>query len=250
MPLQPIPIEPEFAPRASGFEVQLEVFNGPFALLLHLIESRQLDILSVPLAEVADAFVGYLSTHRVEPVALSEFVAVAARLILIKSRRLLPGEPSPAESVAGDEPDEADLRGRLIAYRALRDAAQRMGELDLLRPLMRREPRDTDLPIVAGPTLGAGLLVEGMLRLAALREAEPAPPEVVAREITMAMQIAALEAALAPTGALILQEILGASRSRTEQTVTLMATLELVRRRVVRVEQAELFGPIRVELIR
>ncbi|MGZ8563554.1 MAG: segregation/condensation protein A, partial [Candidatus Limnocylindria bacterium] len=149
MTLEPIAVaEAPAAPMAvggdsgePGFEVQLGIFSGPLAVLLHLIESRQLDVLSVPLAEVADGYIAYLATNPIDPAQLAEFVAVAAQLILLKSRSLLPGEVPPGLPDAGDEPDEEELRRRLLEYRALRDVARALGERDLVAPLMRREPR-------------------------------------------------------------------------------------------------------------
>ena len=113
MPLEPISVEAD-APAAlsvagdggTPFELRLPVFEGPLQLLLHLIESRQLDVLNVPLAEVADAYVEHLARHPVDAVNLSEFVAIAAQLILLKSRRLLPSEPMLALVEGDDEPDE------------------------------------------------------------------------------------------------------------------------------------------------
>ena len=90
-PLDPVAVVPVDSPE-PGFEVQLPAFSGPLAVLLHLIESRQLDVLTVPLADVADAYVAHLATSPVDPGQLAEFVSVAAQLILIKSRSLLPGE--------------------------------------------------------------------------------------------------------------------------------------------------------------
>jgi segregation and condensation protein A len=183
----------------------------------------------------------------VEPALLAEFVAIAAQLILIKSGSMLPGELPPASGDGADEPDEEELRRRLIEYRILRDAAHALGELDLVAPMQRREPRESDLPTATVTPLPAGLLVEAMRTLAAIPEPEPPPPEIMAREITIAMQIAVLRAALAGGGRVVLQQLLATCRSRTEATVTLLATLELVRRRQVRVRQRELFGPIVVE---
>jgi len=107
-----------------GFEVQLPTFSGPLAVLLQLIESRQLDVLTVPLAELADAYVAHLAEHPVDPAQLAEFVAVAAQLILIKSRSMLPGEMLPVSQDGTDEPGEEELRRRLVEYRALRDVAR------------------------------------------------------------------------------------------------------------------------------
>lgn len=235
------------APPGPGFEVQLPVFSGPLAVLLHLIESRQLDVLTVPLAELADAYVTHLATNPVDPGQLAEFVAVAAQLILLKSRSLLPGEVAPAIAEGGDEPDEQELRRRLIEYRALRDVARALGERDLVNPMQPREPRESDLPAAAVSPLPASLLAGTMQALVAIPEPEPAPPEIVAREITIGMQIAVLQAALAGGGRVVLQQLLATCLSRTEATVTLLATLELIRRRQVRVQQRHLFGPIVLE---
>jgi segregation and condensation protein A len=256
MSLEPIPIAeaaspplgmPGPAPDEQGFEVRLTVFTGPMALLLRLIESRQLDILTVPLADLADAYVAHLVGNPVDPGQLAEFVAVAAQLILLKSRSLLPGETAPVGIEAADEPDEDELRLRLLEYRALRDVAQALGERDLFAPMQRREPRESDLPFPALPPVPASALVEAMRHLAAIPEPEAPPPEVVAREITIGMQISVLRAALGGGGRVVLQDLLAACGSRTEATVTILATLELVRRRQVRVRQRELFGPIVVE---
>jgi segregation and condensation protein A len=230
-----------------GFEVSLGVFSGPLAVLLHLIESRQLDILTVPLAELADGYVAHLATNPIDPAQLAEFVAMAAQLILIKSRSLLPGEVPPGLPDASDEPDEEDLRRRLLEYRALRDVARALGERDLTAPMQRREPRESDLPSLAVAPLPPALLAEALRALAAIPEPEAPPPEIMAREITIAMQIAVLRAALAEGGRVVLQHVLATCRSRTEATVTLLATLELVRRRQVRAQQRDLFGPIVLE---
>jgi len=258
MSLEPIAIaEAPSAPLAVGeavpgetdFEVQLQVFSGPLAVLLHLIEARQLDILRVPLAELADAYVTHLETNPVEPAQLADFVAMAAQLILLKSRSLLPGEVAPGILEAGDEPGEEELRRRLIEYRALRDVAQALGQRDLVAPMQRREPRESDLPAAAVTVLSATVLAEAWRALASIPEPEAQPPEILAREITIGMQILVLRAALAGSGRVVLQELLATCRSRTEATVTLLATLELVRRRQVRVRQRELFGPIVLETI-
>lgn len=253
MPLEPIPVEVA-APAAvavasapdgaASFELQLPVFEGPLQLLLHLIESRQLDVLSVPLAEVADAYIEHIARHPIDAANLSEFVAIAAQLILLKSRRLLPTEPLPGLVEGEAEPDEEELRRRLIEYRVLRDAAVALGALDLVAPLMRREPREADLPQVAAPQLPAAFLAEALDRLAAVPEPVAPPPEVMVREITIAMQIAALRRAMGHSGRVVLQSILATCRSRTETAVTVLAALELVRRRQVSVEQTETFGPI------
>ncbi len=249
--MQPIPVETDASvavPVGGGeFTVALPVFEGPLQLLLHLIESRQLDVLTVPLAEVADAYVDHLAHHPVDAANLSEFVSIAAQLIYLKSRRMLPAEPLPPLPDGADEPDEEELRRRILEYRALRDAAVALGERDGVAPVMRREPRESDLPEVPSQPLPVSVLAGALEALAAIPEPTSPPPEVVPREVTIGQQIAVLRQALSAGGRVLLQTILARCRTRTEAAVTFLATLELVRRRQVRAEQRELFGPIVLE---
>ena len=250
-PMQPIPIEGDSSAAIpvgeAAFTVALPQFEGPLQLLLHLIESRQLDILTVPLASVADGYVEHLARHPVDVDNLSEFVAIAAQLIFLKSKRMLPAEPLPPLPDGTDEPDEDELRRRLIEYRTLRDAAVALGERDGVAPVMRREPRESDLPEAPGESMSVDVLVAALEALAAIPEPVAAPPEIVAREITIGQQIAVLRRALSGGGRVVLQTILDRCRSRTEAAVTFLATLELVRRREVTARQDDLFGPILVE---
>ena len=120
-------------------------FDGPLALLLSLIEARQLDVLSVPLGGLADAYLEALAGLEEDRLGnISAFVAVASQLILIKSRAMLPRPPAiePGSPDGDDAPDpEAELRKRLILYRAHRDAGLRLAEGALERiGVFRREP--------------------------------------------------------------------------------------------------------------
>jgi segregation and condensation protein A len=251
-PMEPIEIGADAVALPVGsaeFTLALPVFEGPLQLLLHLIESRELDVLTVPLAEVADAYVDHLSRHPVDTANLSEFVATAAQLIYLKSKRLLPAEPVPPLPAGTDEPDEEELRRRLLEYRALRDAAVALGERDGVMPVMRREPRESDLPEVPAEPMAAAILADALASLAAIPEPAPPPPEIVAREITIGQQIAVLREALSRGGRIVLQAILERCTSRTERAVTFLATLELVRRRQVVAAQDELFGPIVIEML-
>ena len=252
-PMVPIAVEPDemasvgVAP--DEFTVALPAFEGPLQLLLHLIESRQLDVVTVPLASVADAYVEHLARHPVDAANLSEFVTIAAQLIWLKSKRILPAEPLPPVTSAVDEPDEDELRRRIVEYRALRDAAVVLGARDGEAPVMRREPRESDLPEAPSDPLPAALLAAALEDLAAIPEPAPPPPEILAREITIAQQIEVLRRALSRGGRVVLQTILARCGSRTEAAVTFLATLELVRRRQVTATQDDLFGPIVVETV-
>jgi segregation and condensation protein A len=213
-------------------------------------EVEQLDVLTVPLADLADAYVEHLARHPVDAANLSEFVAIASQLIYLKSRRMLPADPLPPIPDGSDEPDEEELRRRIVEYRALRDASIALGQRDGAAPAMRREPRESDLPEAPVEPLPVAVLVNALEALAAIPEPVAPPPEVVPREITIGQQIAVLRDALSRGGRVVLQSILARCRSRTEAAVTFLATLELVRRREARAEQHEIFGPIVVDAVR
>ena len=128
----------------SATLVTLPAFDGPLALLLSLIEARQLDVLTVPLGALADAYLDALATLDDDRMGhVSAFVAIASQLILIKSRAMLPRRTVDGPVPLTDEgPDpEAELRARLILYRAFRDAGTRLLDEAAGRVgLFRREP--------------------------------------------------------------------------------------------------------------
>jgi segregation and condensation protein A len=243
-------------PDATVTHVQLPDFAGPLALLLALIEARQLDVLTVPLGDLAEAYLdalGSLDDDRLGNV--SSFVAVASQLILIKSRAMLPRHVElPAGLLPEEEPDpEAELRARLLLYRAYRDAgAQLLDEAKIRGGLFRREPAAAAAAGLAGarpsdaPPLSTQLLVTALDGLARLALPPEPPPEVVPRAITMTERADMIRAAIrgAGAGTVILQELLRGVRDRVVVAITFLAMLELMKRREIVVTQDEPWGPI------
>jgi segregation and condensation protein A len=235
--------------------VQVAEFDGPLALLLSLIEARQLDVLTVPLGALADAYLDALATLEADRLGhISSFVAVASQLILIKSRQMLPRQPDPGEPSAlvdeGADP-EAELRARLIVYRAHRDAGLRLADEAVRRiGLFRREPGIAHAAGLAGahpadaPALDPALLAASLAHLAAVAPPPEPPPEIMARLITIAERAAIIRAALRTASAIVLQELLRGVRDRVVIAVTFLAMLELMKRREIVVEQLEPWGPI------
>jgi len=183
----------------SRTQVQMAEFDGPLALLLSLIEARQLDVLTVPLAALADAYLdalGRLTADRLGNV--SSFVAIASQLILIKSRAMLPRPPVAPDSPFEDEgvDPEAELRARLLLYRAFRDAgaALQLGATERVG-LFRREPSAALASGLAGAaTAPATHPVDPVILVRALDGLvqvlpEPEPPsEIVPRTVTLAQR--------------------------------------------------------------
>jgi segregation and condensation protein A len=236
--------------------VQVAEFDGPLALLLALIEARQLDILTVRLGALADAYLDALATLDADRLGnVSSFVAVASQLILIKSRAMLPRQATlPPGTLPEDEPDpEAELRARLILYRAHRDAGLRLqGDAQGRFGLFRREPSASAAAAIAGarppdaPPLDPRLLVRALDGLARLVPPPEPQPEVMPRTITLGERAALIRAAIREAGAgpVVLQELLRGVRDRVVVAVTFLAMLELMKRREIVVTQEEPWGPI------
>jgi segregation and condensation protein A len=242
----------------SATQVQVAQFDGPLALLLSLIEARQLDVMTIPLGAVADAYLDALGTLEVDRLGnISAFVAIASQLILIKSRAMLPRAiPADPEALADEGADpEAELRTRLLVYRAHRDAGRRLAEEAVRRiGLFRREPRVARAAAVAGarpldaPVLDPSLLARAVAHLVEMAPPPEPPQEIVLRTITLAERADIIRAALRGAPSVVLQELLTGIRDRVVIAVTFLAMLELVKRREIVVEQAQPWGPIVVRV--
>lgn len=241
---------PEHATRVIVAE-----WEGPLGLLLSLIEANRLDVLTVPLGALAEGYLDALATIEGDRIgSISTFVAVASQLILIKSRAMLPRPPA---TVAGagdlDEgPDpEAELRARLLLYRAYRDAgAALIAVAEARLGVFRREPGVAAAAGLAGarppegPAIDVALLPGALSRLVTILPEAAPPPEVVLRTITIGERVGIIREALAGAPAVVLQDLLRGVRDRVVVAITFLAMLELMKRREIVVEQAEPFGPI------
>jgi segregation and condensation protein A len=235
--------------------VRIAEWEGPLGLLLSLIEGRRLDVLTVPLGSLAEAYLEALATIEHDRMSsISSFVAVASQLILIKSRAMLPRPPAePGTDPEEEGPDpEAELRRRLLLYRAFRDAGSLLHDgAQRWVGLFGREPTAALASGLAGATtapsvvpLDPRLLVRALDGLVeVLPEPEP-PPEVMPRTITLTQRASIIRLALRGAPSIVLQDLLRGVSDRVVVAVTFLAMLELVKRREVIVEQAEPFGPI------
>jgi segregation and condensation protein A len=226
-------------------DVKTPVFEGPLELLLALVEREELDIFQVSLAKVTDAYLAEVAAREVaNPQEMAEFLWMAARLLLLKSIRLLPGEPATEE-----ETDllgwEEDVRRRLEEYRAYKEMA---GEL------MDRAERDSFAfppPARAVEPGGQEEPLEVELLLVAfnsvLARIPPRPLVVTGRSWTLQEKLDLITERLR-RGPIELVELILESEDRLEAVVTFVAVLELLRRSLVRIQQKERFGPIHVEL--
>ena len=237
--------------RTDEFALQLPVFNGPLELLLHLIEREELDITEVSLVAVTEQYLGHLQRRdHIDLAAVAAFISVGARLLLLKSRALLPRDPEEA----ADEDEEQDPEALLEAlreYRRYRAAAEHLRELEEEhRTAYRREVAPPQAP--PGPGLDGvttdmlfALFREVMERLP---EEEPTP-ELARNTIRLADRVQRLVGRLESGQPLSFRDVIVGASSRVVVIVDFLAVLELVRAGYAEARQSDLFGEIEIVAI-
>lgn len=237
------------------YTIHLPGFEGPLDLLLHLIERNQLEITTISLVAVTDQFIKYLRTWDEPPLPrLAEFVAMAARLLLIKSRSLLPRQPRQEESTGdADELDDAEqLRRHLIEYKSAREIARalRAREIAGLQSFARvaRLVEPESLVAWTPPQL-VGLNVQALamvFRRVLTEKRLSEPVDLPLPLVTVADKIAEVEGLLRLLPRASLVEVLRNADSRFAVVVTFLAVLELWHQGRLIVQQEHLFGPIEI----
>lgn len=238
--------------RDEAYQVQLPVFEGPLDLLLQLIEREKLDISAISLAQVTDQFLAYV--RQLEEVAaetLADFLVVAARLVWIKSRLLLPRPPAPPEE---EEEDPAEVLARqLREYKRFKEAAAVLRDIE--ERGLHTYLREADLPELErrldaeGASL-AELLSAAQKALLGLTDAPKADLPgglVVPFTLTIQDQIRHIRAVTAGGNRITFRSLLSQARHRLEVIVTLLAVLELIKRDLAQVTQERAFGEIYIE---
>ncbi len=232
-----------------GYEVHTPIYEGPLELLLRLIEKEELDITQVALAQVTDEFLAHLEALRghVELDVVAEFMVVAARLLWIKSRVLLPRPPQ-AVAESAEEGDEGDqLVQQLRTYRQFKEAAQTLRQRDTAGlhsyvqvgppPRPQRLTLDlTGLTLAQLRTTAEALLYPGEL---------PQPQAAVQRlRYSIVTQIRLVRERLLRQAQVMFHLLLSQAPTRLEKVVTLQAVLELIKQQAVAARQERLFGEI------
>lgn len=230
--------------------VKLPVFEGPLDLLLHLIERNELDISAVSLVVVVDQYLQYLDLMRAEMKleAAASFLVVAGRLLLIKSRSLLPRLDAPAAADDDEAEDPAEeLARQLEEYRQYKLLAGQLRQLkDTRGPTFGRPAGAEEVqPVVTLTGLQLdGLVVSFRRALTRLLDAaaESAPPP--GPRVTQAQRIAAIESGLSAARTLSFDALLADCTAVEDIIVTFLAVLELLKQQRIRVWQLSSFGQI------
>mgnify|MGYP001613465566 FL=1 len=233
-------------PRPS-VTIRLARFEGPLDLLLHLIKRDEIDIYDIPIAHITQQYLTYIELMRALDLEVAgEFLVMAATLMRIKARMLL---PLPA---AGEEEDEGDPREelvrRLLEYRQFKEAAGTLKEREAERRLLYERgmvPGDDEMgPLPLAPATLFDLL-DALNRVMA-RIPEQSVYEVEGEAYDVEDKMSLIAGAVAEQGSVSFEELLLRCRARAEMIVTFIALLELIKLGTVVVEQDESFGEIRI----
>lgn len=227
--------------------LHLPAFDGPLDLLLHLIERRELDVVELSVLAVAEQYMEQLrAAESINLGALADFVAMGARLLLLKSRALLPGGDEPAETLDGADGDGAAIVAALQEYQRYRHAADDLRRLEDERRTGYR--RDAAPPAMPLPTGLEQVTVDALVTLfREVMERVPAPedePEVAREPVRLAERVAALVSRLERERRLSFRGLMEGARSRLEVIVDFLAVLELIKARFLEARQSEAFGDI------
>jgi segregation and condensation protein A len=228
--------------------VQLEIFEGPLDLLLHLIKKNEVSITDIPIATITEQYLATLELMETLNLDVAgEFLVMAATLVHIKSRMLLPA--------GADEPDEEDgvdprdeLVRRLLEYQRYKEAAEQLEQREVLtRDVFVRSATATE---EVGPRGFRELSVFellGALKRVIDRLPKDSFHQVTLEKITVREKMTLLLDKLRHEGKVLFEFLFDEVKSRMEVVVTFLAMLELVKGRAIRIYQEETAGPIMIE---
>ena len=229
--------------------VQLEIFEGPLDLLLHLIKKSEVSITDIPIAAITEQYLATLELMQTLNLDVAgEFLVMAATLIHIKSRMLLPA----GETEADDEDEGADPRDqlvrRLLEYQRFKEAAEQLEQREILtRDVFVRSAAPAEAPTPAGFREVSVLELLSAIRRVIERLPKDNVHEVTLDKITVRQKMTFLLDTLSRQPQVMFEALFSDVKTRMEVVVTFLAMLELVKVRAIRIVQEELSGPILIE---
>jgi segregation and condensation protein A len=234
-----------------NYKIRLDIFEGPLDLLLYLIRKNDLDITEVAISEVTEQYLSYIDMMKMLDLdVVGDFLVMAATLMQIKSRVLLPRDPEGIQSANEDPRDE--LVRRLNEYKRFKEIAEDLQEKELVRrDLFSRSVCEEDRQKIREDS--REVVVDSSLfdLISALSEALRKAPdntvhEIAKEEYTVEQKIHDILHRLLDRDGLVLQQLFREAGSRSEMIVTFLAVLELIRLKEVKVVQLQSFGDIEI----
>jgi len=242
-------MEHEFESALDAFPVRLTNFEGPLDLLLHLIKKNEVNIYDIPIARITQQYIEFIDLMQEMNLDIAgEFLVMAATLIHIKSRMLLP-RPDPTQEDPEEDPREALMR-RLLEHQKFKAAAELLHERETLRSAQWTRP-DGPIAEIAGEAPEPEIEVDLFSLISAFRtvvERAKARPKLYlpSEQIPIEERIEQLMGRLSETDAIGFEELFDDIQSRAGLVVTFLAVLEMIRLKLIRVFQTGVVGPIRI----
>jgi segregation and condensation protein A len=233
---------------SQEYKVKLEVFEGPLDLLLYLIKKDEVDIYDISLERITAQYLEFMEAFKVLDLELAgEFVVMAANLIYLKSRALLPASVQPPEEEAEEEDPRWDLIRQLVEYKKFKDAAAQLSQRELEQS--NQFVRMADSPEAAPERPLGDVSVFDLINafnkvLKRLASKSEDLREIFEENFTVSDKIDFLMKMTASGVPLKFTELFANAASRTEIVVTFLALLELIRLKQLKAVQPETFGEI------
>ncbi|HCC23296.1 TPA: hypothetical protein DF272_03905 [Candidatus Falkowbacteria bacterium] len=226
------------------YKIKIDKFAGPMDLLLQLIEQQKLEITEVSLSQVTDQFIGYTEKlSERDPEELSDFLVVAARLLYLKSKAILP--------VIDDEEDFDSLEKQLRIYKEFLEATKKVEQiLKQEKFLYSREKTKIDLQVDFSPAENITTNNLKSVLIQVLKRLDPLvrmPKQMIDRAVSLQQKILHLKELLLTRKNLSFKELFDQAESRTEVIMSFLAMLELVKQKHLTVKQGNLFDEIYIE---
>jgi segregation and condensation protein A len=244
------PAHADFESQLDDIKIKLQTFEGPLDLLVHLIKKNQVNVYDIPIALITEQYLVYLDLmQELNLDVASEFLVMAATLIHIKSRMLLP-RPEPTLLDEETEDPRDALVQRLLEHQKFKAAAELLHDRETLRSAQWTRP-DSRIEALVGDDYEPELEVDLFGLLSAFRQVlerarerppVPLPPE----QVSIETRIEQLLERLSETEACGFDDLFSDAGSRGDMIVTFLAILEMIRLKLVRVFQSGQMGPIRI----
>lgn len=233
--------------KASHYQSQEKIFEGPLDLLLELIEKEKLDITEVSLAQVANQFLEYLETAQgISPENLADFLLIGGKLILIKSKVILPM----LELEKEEEEDIEELKARLREYQRFKEISKEIKALAVRKEMFFSKQSYSGMRTVFCPPKNviAFDLKEALENvLNKLPKVENLAKRTIKDVVSMKDKIKYIKESLTRRMEMTFTEAASDTKNKIEVIITFLAILELVRKSTVTIEQNDMFGEIKIK---
>jgi len=228
----------------TGFSIKTDSYEGPFEVLLDLIEARKLLVNDLALAHITEDFIQHVRAQTAFPVEeTANFIQIAATLLLIKSKSLIPDLALTDE----EDADVEDLKRRLTAYEKVREAARELSRIYGRSVMVPAGERAPDVVFTPSRDLSAEALAEALARVLAAREAVEELPEARVKPlVTIEEMMDRLAKRVQSAMTLSFKDFAGSEKEKVEIIVSFLALLELVKQGAVAAQQDDTYGDIRI----